>query len=265
MSATIGSTTEFHEFEAAVARSIDRHPIVSDNAYTRWFARGEATLDELRDFTVQFSAFSHLFIEAQLRKCINAPDLASYRAGKEILLNELGVTFAQSGSVDGGTFRFTAGHFELARALRPSPGPGVERHRKAPPRTRLDARVLRRADGVVQRRGRIDGGRRLVRDRALGRGRLLEGAHRGPARDQEEPHRRASARVLDVARRAAGEPRRAHQRRDARSVCEAGLLSRAVPGGGRGDARGRSRVLERIERCAQDLRDGDARRCLRAR
>ncbi len=112
MSATIGSTTEFHEFETAVARSIDRHPIVSENAYTRWFARGEATLDELRAFTVQFSVFSHLFIEAQLRKCINAPDLASYRAGKEILLNELGVTFAPSGSVDGGTFRFTAGHFE---------------------------------------------------------------------------------------------------------------------------------------------------------
>ena len=102
MSATIGSTREFREFEAAVARSIDRHPIVSDNAYTRWFARGEATLDELRDFTVQFSVFSHLFIEAQLRKCINAPDLASYRAGKEILLNELGVTFARRAAWTGG-------------------------------------------------------------------------------------------------------------------------------------------------------------------
>lgn len=56
--------------------------------------------------------FSHLFIEAQLRKCINSPDLQSYRAGKEILMNELGVTFAPSGSVEGGTFRFSAGHFE---------------------------------------------------------------------------------------------------------------------------------------------------------
>jgi hypothetical protein len=106
------TTSEANEFERAVARGIGRHPIVAENAYTRWFARGEATVDELRDFTVQFSVFSHLFIEAQLRKCINAPGLQSYRAGKEILLNELGVTFTPSGSIEGGTFRFAAGHFE---------------------------------------------------------------------------------------------------------------------------------------------------------
>jgi hypothetical protein len=112
MGAVSTSTKAFEAFEWAVARNIDSHPIVYDNPYTQWFASGEATLDELRDFTIQFSVFSHLFIEAQLRKCINAPDLASYRAGKEILLNELGVTFAPSGSVEGGTFRFSAGHFE---------------------------------------------------------------------------------------------------------------------------------------------------------
>ncbi len=100
------------EFKRAVASSIDDHPIVRENRYTAWFSCGEAILAELRAFTVQFSVFSHLFIEAQLRKCINAPDRQSYRAGKEILLNELGVVFAPSGSVEGGTFRFTAGHFE---------------------------------------------------------------------------------------------------------------------------------------------------------
>jgi pyrroloquinoline quinone (PQQ) biosynthesis protein C len=106
------TTNDLQEFEAAVARSIDTHPIVRRNAYTSWFARGEASLEQLRAFTVQFSVFSHLFIEAQLRKCINAPDLQSYRAGKEILMNELGVVFTPSGTVEGGTFRFTAGHFE---------------------------------------------------------------------------------------------------------------------------------------------------------
>lgn len=108
----LAPATDLAAFEHAVARSIDRHPIVRRNAYTTWFARGEATLEQLRDFTVQFSVFSHLFIEAQLRKCINAPDLASYRAGKEILMNELGVVFTPSGTIEGGTFRFTAGHFE---------------------------------------------------------------------------------------------------------------------------------------------------------
>jgi pyrroloquinoline quinone (PQQ) biosynthesis protein C len=105
-------TEDLAEFEAAVAASVHRHPIVRDNAYTKWFSRGEATDEQLRAFTIQFSVFSHLFIEAQLRKCINAPDLQSYRAGKEILLNELGVSFTPSGSIEGGTFRFTAGHFE---------------------------------------------------------------------------------------------------------------------------------------------------------
>ncbi len=99
-------------FRRDVAATIGAHPIVRANPYTTWFAAGAATDEQLRAFTVQFSVFSHLFIESQLRKCINAPDLASYRAGKEILLNELGVSFTREGSVEGGTFRFRAGHFE---------------------------------------------------------------------------------------------------------------------------------------------------------
>jgi pyrroloquinoline quinone (PQQ) biosynthesis protein C len=86
---------------------------------------------------VQFSVFSHLFVEAQLRKVINAADIDTYRAGKEILLNELGVVFnagrgggasadadpelvATEGTVDGGRFRFGAAHFEwLLRFAKP--------------------------------------------------------------------------------------------------------------------------------------------------
>ena len=104
-------------FKTAVSGRIEDHPIVRMNGYTAWFSRGEATLEELRHFTVQFSVFSHLFIEAQLRKCINAPDLASYRASKEILMNELGVSFTESGSVEGGTFFFRAAHFEWLAAF----------------------------------------------------------------------------------------------------------------------------------------------------
>jgi hypothetical protein len=112
MTVTADPFSRLAEFKRSVASSIENHPIVCDNRYTTWFSRGDATPDEVHAFTVQFSVFSHLFIEAQLRKCINAPDRQSYRAGKEILLNELGVVFAPSGSVEGGTFRFSAGHFE---------------------------------------------------------------------------------------------------------------------------------------------------------
>ncbi len=117
----VATATDLERFRARVDEVVANHPVVADNAYTRWFAQGEATADEVRHLTVQFSVFSHLFVEAQLRKCINATTIESYRAGKEILLNELGVAFsgppdeegvATEGSVEGGRFRFGAAHFE---------------------------------------------------------------------------------------------------------------------------------------------------------
>jgi len=116
-------------FQSRVDDVVHRHPVVVDNAYTRWFATGVATRDQVRHLTVQFSVFSHLFVEAQLRKVINAADLDTYRAGKEILMNELGVAFngavddegiATEGTVDGSRFKFTAAHFEwLVRFAKP--------------------------------------------------------------------------------------------------------------------------------------------------
>jgi hypothetical protein len=121
MAVTVIDTRSLEAFRSRVADVVHHHPVVVDNTYTRWFAKGEATRDEVRHLTVQFAVFSHLFVEAQLRKVINAPDLESYRAGKEILMNELGVIFnggvddegvATEGTVDGSRFRFTAAHFE---------------------------------------------------------------------------------------------------------------------------------------------------------
>src|SRR4051812_26887141 len=116
-------------FQERVDAIVHDHPVVVENHYTRWFARGEATRDEVRHLTVQFSVFSHLFVEAQLRKVINAAVLETYRAGKEILMNELGVIFngrqddegvATEGTVDGSRFRFSAAHFEwLLRFAKP--------------------------------------------------------------------------------------------------------------------------------------------------
>ncbi|TMM13641.1 MAG: hypothetical protein E6G01_14355 [Actinobacteria bacterium] len=121
-------TEGWETFRRRVDDVVGHHPVVVDNRYTRWFATGEASREDVRHLTVQFSVFSHLFVEAQLRKVINAPDLASYRAGKEILMNELGVPFrapsgakeaggdadlvSTEGSVEGARFRFPAAHFE---------------------------------------------------------------------------------------------------------------------------------------------------------
>ncbi len=128
---------DYRSFLKRVVREFLTHPIVTDNRYTRWFAAGEATSAELRSFTVQFSVFSNLFLIAQLQKMINSESLVAMRQAKEILANELGVIFKGSpapastgrsatdkdregdpelvstaGSVDRGTFRFQAAHFE---------------------------------------------------------------------------------------------------------------------------------------------------------
>src|SRR6184192_494869 len=126
---TMAPARDLETFRSRVHEVVHRHPVVVDNAYTRWFASGEGTRDEVRHLTVQFSVFSHLFVEAQLRKVINAADLDTYRAGKEILMNELGVAFngavddegiATEGTVDGSRFKFTAAHFEwLVRFAKP--------------------------------------------------------------------------------------------------------------------------------------------------
>ena len=127
---TLTTATSLESFRSRVDEVVHRHPVVTDNAYTRWFARGEANREDVRHLTVQFSVFSHRFVEAQLRKVLNAATLESYRAGKEILLNELGVVFRPAragataddavdpdlvcteGTIDGGRFRFAAAHFE---------------------------------------------------------------------------------------------------------------------------------------------------------
>jgi hypothetical protein len=114
-------TRDLPAFQHRVDDVVHAHPVVVDNRYTRWFAGGDATRAEVRHLTVQFSVFSHLFVEAQLRKVINAADIDTYRAGKEILMNELGVVFngkvddegvATEGTVNGSRYRHPAAHFE---------------------------------------------------------------------------------------------------------------------------------------------------------
>jgi hypothetical protein len=127
MTATAPAPTALATFQARAEALVDAHPVVTSNPYTRWFASGEATFDDVRHLTVQFSVFSHLFVEAQLRKVINAPSLEAYHGGKEILLNELGVVFrptgrpaeladgdvvATEGSVEGSRYFHRAAHFE---------------------------------------------------------------------------------------------------------------------------------------------------------
>ncbi len=130
---------DWDSFLEQVRETVMSHPVVTSNAYCTWFAAGEANRDQVRDLIQQFSVFSNLFIVAQLLKTINASSVSQARESCEILVNELGVVFnsgrtapresaAQSdderdregdpalvsteGTVDGGTYRFNARHFE---------------------------------------------------------------------------------------------------------------------------------------------------------
>jgi hypothetical protein len=129
----------FQEFLADVDRELLHHRIITDNRYSRWFQHGTAGDGELRHFVRQFSVFSNQFLVAALLRVINAPSLQQARAAKEILMNELGVIYRRpgadgaargdlsddakdregdpelvstEGTVDGGTCRFKAAHFE---------------------------------------------------------------------------------------------------------------------------------------------------------
>jgi len=116
-----------------IEQEILPHEVIANNQYTKWFAKGDFDLADARHFLTQFSVFSNHFIVAQLLKTINAPTLEAMHASKEILMNELGVSFhnphkksaakkpaTQSeeelfefeGTVDGSVFRFSAAHIE---------------------------------------------------------------------------------------------------------------------------------------------------------
>ena len=137
---TQAQVDDFRDFLAEVDRDLLNHRIIKDNAYTRWFQKGEATDQELKHFVKQFSVFSNQFLVAQLLKVINAPSLDQMRAGKEILMNELGVVYRKhgtsvaagngsksdeqkdlegdpelvniEGTVDGSVYRHRAAHYE---------------------------------------------------------------------------------------------------------------------------------------------------------
>jgi hypothetical protein len=127
--------SRFEAFEKKVNDIVFQHPVVTDNEYTKWVAKGKMTDEDVRDLTVQFSVFSHYFIQAQLLKVFSAQTLEQYHAGKEILMNELGVSFSKpgadgrdtdpdavptEGTVNGGKYRHSAAHFEwLLRFAQP--------------------------------------------------------------------------------------------------------------------------------------------------
>ena len=113
------------KFQRRINKELLKHCVITDNPYTAWFEQGDQSLIQIKAFIILFSVFSNQFLIAQLKNMIHADTLESMRASKEILGNEIGVRFKSArqttaddnlgsteGSIEGGIFRFTAGHFE---------------------------------------------------------------------------------------------------------------------------------------------------------
>ncbi len=126
---SVDKAQRFLKFQQRINKELLRHPVITGNPYTTWFAQGHQNSSQIKAFIVQFSVFSNQFMIAQLNKMIHADSLEGMRTSKEILANELGVKFESApknpssanfwnkeenteGSIEGSTFHFTAGHFE---------------------------------------------------------------------------------------------------------------------------------------------------------
>ena len=116
----------FDSFVLRLKNEIFTHSVITDNSYCKWFANANLNLDDVIYFTKQFSVFSNQFPIAQLNKVINAGSLEEMHDAKEILLNELGVSFKKDsqkidkdveyggieGSIEDSKFKFQFAHFE---------------------------------------------------------------------------------------------------------------------------------------------------------
>ena len=162
-------------------------------------------------------------------------------------MNELGVVFTPSGTIEGGTFRFTAGHFEWLANFAAALGLTWTQIGK---RCHGRASTLAFCDALMEwysSARRIDGRGRIVRDRALGRRRLLERVDRGAAHIKSE-------RLPELPlgfwtwHDAIEENHAAHTTKSCAKRLPSRAFRRAIPSRGRGDSRCGRRILERYSR-----------------
>jgi hypothetical protein len=103
-------------FKERIRRELLAHPVVVDNAYTRWFSRGEAADAQVEDLILQFSVFSNHFLVAQAKRLTNAPTEEAERGARFVLMSECGVRLdADTGSAEGGVFRTADAHINWLR------------------------------------------------------------------------------------------------------------------------------------------------------
>lgn len=103
-------------FKEILGREFFRHPVILDNAYTRWFREGEANFAQVEELLLQFSVFSNHFLIAQTKRMVNAANESAERGARFILMSECGVELDRaSGSTEGRTFKSANAHINWLR------------------------------------------------------------------------------------------------------------------------------------------------------
>ena len=103
-------------FKTVVRRELFTHPVITENAYTSWFSRGDLDEEQVADLLVQFSVFSNHFLVLQVKRMVNAATIEGERCARNILMNECGVGLdPRTGSVEGRTFASSNAHLNWLR------------------------------------------------------------------------------------------------------------------------------------------------------
>lgn len=109
---------KFEKFKKRIEKDFFKHPVIVNNPYTKWFKKGNANIDQVKDLILQFSVFSNHFIVVQAKRMVNAETLEGEISARAILLNECGVGMnVKSGSIEGQRFTTPNAHINWLRRV----------------------------------------------------------------------------------------------------------------------------------------------------
>jgi hypothetical protein len=112
------AASDFREHVRRIERDVYSHPVIRENAYTKWFKLGEASTAQVIDLVIQFSVFSNHFIPLEAKRMVNAATEEEEQEARAILGNEIGVAIdARTGSIEGRRFSHGSAHIKWLRDI----------------------------------------------------------------------------------------------------------------------------------------------------
>ena len=109
---------DFNLLKQRIEKDFFQHPVIVNNPYTKWFKKGEANTEQIKDLILQFSVFSNHFIVVQCKRMVYASTIEGEEAARAILLNECGVGMnVKTGSIEGQKFTTPNAHLNWLRKM----------------------------------------------------------------------------------------------------------------------------------------------------